>query len=519
MVIHLDEETDEETIFTQIEYMGNENITVYNSNNGWLNDAYKTIVFDSEQLDGSDITNQALITWLAQNATMTPIVTYEYVQVVDNSSIEGLPLGFIFSSALPQTNLNYHLLNGDSLAIANYNDFYTLLTTLVGQSWDLTCTADKYAEDIAKTGNCGKFVINTSSTDITGTYDTTTIPVSANSFKLPTITRFIQGLSSLSNLGESVEAGLPNITGAFKIQGNVGVTWGIEDITDTNGAFTSSLAPANNYRANGLSGQTARNSGQPNYAMFDASNSNSIYGNSTAVQPQATYYPYYMVVKNNNAAGVMNYLQELAQAGVQSLGGATGAITLGNGLSITNNILNSNNVYELYAKYEFPTTGNSARFQICDLGDFDKYIYKFIISTPNIASNTSIFLRFGNSENDYDETNAGFCKYGVERNNQNGSVSPFGYYGENLYEFSYSYQRTGEINIDCDVQINKLGSTNFVYMFSQSGRAYQSGNYNTVFWREILESNINNISHIRIYGSSDFSGTYKGYIYIYRRKI
>ena len=130
-----------------------------------------------------------------------------------------LPVGSIFSSAIPQTSSNYHLLNGDSLSIDGlYSGFYNLITTLVSQGYNLTCTANEYAEDIAKTGNCGKFVINTSASAVTGTYtdtnnNTTTISVSATSFKLPTITMFIQGLSNLTNIGDSLQAGLPNITG------------------------------------------------------------------------------------------------------------------------------------------------------------------------------------------------------------------------------------------------------------------------------------------------------------------
>lgn len=423
-------------------------------------------------------------------------------------SVEGLPLGFIFSSALPQTNLNYHLLNGDSLAIADYGDFYTLLTTLVGQSWNLTCTANEYAEDIVKTGNCGKFVINNTSSDVSGTYDTTTITVTANSFKLPTITRFIQGLSSLSNLGESVEAGLPNITGTFGIRSGTGLQR--ENDSYYSGAF---------YKGNGTGNVPATENGTAYNYGFDASLSSSVYGNANTVQPQATYYPYYMVVKNNNATGVMNYLQELAQAGVQSIGGAVGDITLGNRLKVINNELSV--VDELYAAYEFPTIGSSVRFQICDAGDFDKYIYKFVISTSTVPTNKVIYLRFGDSQNDYDETSAGLCKYGVERNSQTGTISPFGYYAENTYEFNYSYSRNGEINIICDVVNNKLETdgTNYVYMLGQSGRAFQSGNYNNMLWRKILESNINNISYVHIYGQADFSGTYKGHFYVYRRKI
>lgn len=314
----------------------NDYVTVGSTEDPGINDFLEIDAY-IEIIGGTDATNSDLISWLQANATMQPTTTYEYIEVVDTNMVEGLPLGFIFSSALPQTNLNYHLLNGDSLAIADYGDFYNLLTTLVGQSWNLTCTANEYAEDLAKTGNCGKFVINSTSSDVTGTYDTTTITVSANSFKLPTITRFIQGLSSLSNLGESVEAGLPNITGGIDVRKMVG-TPGVDILGPEGyyeGAFSSQKTGGATW-ADGINHSTQ--SGTNPRLNFNASASNSIYGNSTTVQPQATYYPYYMVVKNNSVSGIMNYLN---QGGVSSIGNATGDIELGDNLEMTNNVLDA----------------------------------------------------------------------------------------------------------------------------------------------------------------------------------
>lgn len=225
------------------------------------------------------------------------------IKIAGNSNNSGynghcLPVGSIFSSVIPQTSNNYHLLNGDSLSISGvYSGFYNLINTLVSQGYNLTCTANEYAEDIAKTGNCGKFVINTSANAITGTYTdsqdssvTATITVSAESFKLPTITMFIQGLSNLTNIGDSLQAGLPNITGVFyamRSQYEVGTV---------SGAFKSFSNVANQSGSGNI-----YNNG--NY-FFDASASNSTYGNSTTVQPASTQYPYYIVLLSGSALTV-----------------------------------------------------------------------------------------------------------------------------------------------------------------------------------------------------------------------
>lgn len=213
-----------------------------------------------------------------------------------------LPVGSIFSSAIPQTSSNYHLLNGDSLSIDGlYSGFYNLITTLVSQGYNLTCTADEYAEDIAKTGNCGKFVINTSASAITGTYTdsqdstiTATITINAESFKLPTITMFIQGLSNLTNIGDSLQAGLPNITGKVVL-------------IEPKSSWSSSYSNTGPFKTGSQWNVIANNSSSYDgygTGTFDASRISSIYGNSTTVQPSSTQYPYYIVLISGSALNV-----------------------------------------------------------------------------------------------------------------------------------------------------------------------------------------------------------------------
>lgn len=91
-------------------------------------------------------------------------------------------------------------------------------------------------------------------------------------FKVPNLVeKFIEGTES--NVGQTMEAGLPNITGRWEHSS------GYASYTVNNGAITksSSYNPA-----------TGAGGGWENESIsFDASRSNSIYGKSNTVQPPA----------------------------------------------------------------------------------------------------------------------------------------------------------------------------------------------------------------------------------------
>lgn len=180
------------------------------------------------------------------------------------SKLASLPIGSIITSAIPLTDARYHLLDGTTIAQDGiYADFVTLLKTLVASGYNLTCTQSEFETDIGNTGNCGKFVID----------DTN------NLVRLPKITRFIQGLSDLTNIGTSLSAGLPNITGNFKMVSGSDTT--------ASGAFTKSGSDTG---PSGTGGWTQKT------VYLNASRSSSIYGNNATVQPEATQYPYYIVL-------------------------------------------------------------------------------------------------------------------------------------------------------------------------------------------------------------------------------
>jgi hypothetical protein len=83
--------------------------------------------------------------------------------------------------------------------------------------------------------------------------------------------RVLQGVSGSQEAGTTLEAGLPNITGTLNMGNNTG-------LGSATGAFDVSKA--------GRFSGAADGSGYKN-SSFDASRSNSIYGNSDTVQPPA----------------------------------------------------------------------------------------------------------------------------------------------------------------------------------------------------------------------------------------
>ena len=104
-------------------------------------------------------------------------------------------------------------------------------------------------------------------------------------FAVPNLTdRFIQGGA---NVGEYVEAGLPNIEGKL-VSLNAG-TSNFQDTKFVNGAFSA------NTKWNALSG----NGNMDSYGevSFDASRSNPIYGNSDTVQPPSVVLLYIIKCK------------------------------------------------------------------------------------------------------------------------------------------------------------------------------------------------------------------------------
>ena len=102
-------------------------------------------------------------------------------------------------------------------------------------------------------------------------------------FNLPNLTdKFIQGSSTA---GTEKSAGLPNITGDMTLRG-FNIQW------PTLAGDVHGLVSAYNQVGDSVATIADKTSGTPTKVYFNASNSNSIYGNSQTVQPPAVTMQY-----------------------------------------------------------------------------------------------------------------------------------------------------------------------------------------------------------------------------------
>ena len=108
---------------------------------------------------------------------------------------------------------------------------------------------------------------------------------------LPRNNYFDQLTGDASEVGLSVEAGLPNITGSATSTGEGGFSWQTFNVS---GAFTKTSN-------NGTLDTSGKGASAPKGLGFDASKSNSIYGNSDTVQPNAVKKLLYICVGNTES--------------------------------------------------------------------------------------------------------------------------------------------------------------------------------------------------------------------------
>ncbi|MBQ2175867.1 MAG: hypothetical protein II453_12665 [Alphaproteobacteria bacterium] len=184
-------------------------------------------------------------------------------------------IGEIVQSTIPLTDAGLHLLDGALLQGSGaYGDFVTYIAGLVSDYPDLFDTEANWQTAVTTYGVCGKFV-----------YDSAN-----NTVRLPKITGFTEGTIDATVLGDLVEAGLPNITGkiAYKCMNGA---------REPSGAFTQTSVDI------GVT-PSGTNKDRNIEVDFSASLSNSIYGNSTTVQPQAIKVLYYIVIATSTKTNI-----------------------------------------------------------------------------------------------------------------------------------------------------------------------------------------------------------------------
>ncbi len=255
-------------------------------------------------------TSQAIKTWTGTKAQYDAIVSKDSGTLYYLTDVQKIyygntlvcekynrNIGEIITSSIPLTDAGLHLLDGSLIQGGGiYDDFVQYIAGLVNTYPQCFCSEAEWQQSVNTYGVCGKFVY------------------SNNSVRLPKITGFIEGTIDSNALGDLVQAGLPNITGGFKIQGNAGVTWGNSDLILGTGAFETKLYGAYDYYSNQnvAYGEVVRTSEQTDYVDFNASRSSSIYGNSNTVQPQSIKVFYYIVIATNTKTDIEVDIDEIA---------------------------------------------------------------------------------------------------------------------------------------------------------------------------------------------------------------
>ena len=200
-----------------------------------------------------------------ENNTYNFVTTPSYIDGAKWKIVTDAPLerdiGEIITSILPLSDAGLHLLDGSVLQGGGiYDDFVTYIAGLVSTYPDLFETEANWQSAVSTYGVCGKFV-----------YDSVN-----NTVRLPKITGIVEGTTDLTALGDLVEAGLPD---------HIHYLSRCADISNEHvGSETGSTDTISDY--NGTQQKTSSL----------ASLSNSIYGNSTTVQPQTIKVLYYIVV-------------------------------------------------------------------------------------------------------------------------------------------------------------------------------------------------------------------------------
>lgn len=199
--------------------------------------------------------------------SVTPNNGLDYWQRLDSSNY--IP-NQIISSPVPLTDANLHLLDGSQLALSGvYAGYVAMMKALYESDPTLECFTDEatWQASVSSYGVCGRFV-----------WDSVN-----ETLRLPLITGFIEGTNTASELGSVVEAGAPNIRGSMA---NISSHFVSTD-TSSDGALT--------YIHNSDGGGAT--AGFKNGTLFfDASKSNSIYGKSNTIQPQAVKVYNYICV-------------------------------------------------------------------------------------------------------------------------------------------------------------------------------------------------------------------------------
>lgn len=182
-------------------------------------------------------------------------------------------------------------------------------------------TEEEWQQTVTTYGSCGKFV-----------YDSVN-----NTVRLPKVSDILQGTTDLTAIGDLVEAGLPNITGESQL-----TVTGDAAIGATGAGAIRTGHHATNIGVQEVS-KSGRQLGGP--WNFDASRSNSIYGNSSTVQPQTIKVLYYIVIANSTKTDIQVDIDQIA-TDLNGKADVDGTNIVSNfSTSLVNNMSDTANIY------------------------------------------------------------------------------------------------------------------------------------------------------------------------------
>ncbi len=198
----------------------------------------------------------------------------------------GLPVGFIGQTIFPidEAKRTQRYLNGSNLSINTNTQAFlnklkeaaALYPSLLAESLEEWLTI----KNMSAEGQCGKFFINEAEGYI----------------RLPLVKK-AQGCLNLANIGNIVDAGLPNITGTFE---------GGDQALNTDSFYDL-----------GVTGSTiGGNASFLRKIGFEASRSDPVYGRYNTVQEEAIQYPYFIQIATGSETEVIvnNQLEILSGA-------------------------------------------------------------------------------------------------------------------------------------------------------------------------------------------------------------
>lgn len=248
---------------------------LYNNDNTEIMYAWKTI--DEEDTDAeyvytktSDITNSTVL--YNADGTIYNKADYPRYEIFRTRKLGNWSPYHVwyFLTAEGSSSADYRVRSSINSEENIYNFSQNFLTT-----------EKEWQQSVTNYGVCGKFV-----------YDSVN-----NTVRLPKITGFVEGTINITTIGDLIEAGLPNITGEVAIQS----PW---TSASENGALKTTTQSGSF-----VSGQTSQT--WTNRLYFDASHSNSIYGNSDTVQPQSIKVFYYIVIATSTKTNIEVDIDEI----------------------------------------------------------------------------------------------------------------------------------------------------------------------------------------------------------------